>query len=196
VEEEGAGVVVLTNVINISLLELDTSFLIVGSSLVLRSFVDLEVRLELAVRLQITRLVGGVFVDDIRSVVLEVSQRQENDITRNDPDLTVSADPMILPWQARQKACKEYRCAERRSTCLFTHLTSDLTQPGLSVLALGLYPSVSKHLDDLSVFCESASAIVLWRQVGFKGKFAPPKWTNTLGAADGGCRSTYLDHPL
>jgi hypothetical protein len=42
------------------------------------------------------------------------------------------------------------------TTRLLSHLPSDLRQTGLAVLALGLYSSVTQHLDDLSVLCPSA----------------------------------------
>jgi hypothetical protein len=48
---------------------------------------DLEVRLELAVGLERTRLVGRVAVDDVGLVVLEVTEREEDDVALGDPDL-------------------------------------------------------------------------------------------------------------
>jgi hypothetical protein len=53
----------------------------------LASLVDLEVGLELAVSLERTGLVGGVTVDDIGLVVLEVTEREEDNVTASDPDL-------------------------------------------------------------------------------------------------------------
>ena len=78
----------LTNIINVSLLKLDAS-LIIARALVsaLCLLVDRKVRLELSVRLQITRLVRRVLVDDVCSLVLELSEREEDDIARCDPDL-------------------------------------------------------------------------------------------------------------
>ena len=77
-----------TNVVNVSLLELDTTLVVVAALVsALCRLVDLEVRLELPVRLQITRLVGRVLVDDVCALVLELSEREEDDVAGYDPDL-------------------------------------------------------------------------------------------------------------
>lgn len=56
-------------------------------------FVDLEIGLELAIRLEIPGFVGCVFVDNVRAVVLEIAKREEDDIAGYYPDLRgVSAE--------------------------------------------------------------------------------------------------------
>ena len=78
----------LTNIINVSLLELDSTLIIVTTLITtLCLLVDGEVGFEFSVRFQITCFIRGVFVDDICSLVLEFSEREKNDIAGGDPDL-------------------------------------------------------------------------------------------------------------
>jgi hypothetical protein len=51
--------------------------------------VDGEIILELSVGLEVPRLVRGVSVDDVGAVVLELSEGEEDDVARGDPDLGV-----------------------------------------------------------------------------------------------------------
>ncbi len=60
------------------------------TSIALCRFVDGEIALQLSVRLEISRFISRVFMDHIGAVVLEISQRKEDDISGNDPDLSTS----------------------------------------------------------------------------------------------------------
>ena len=48
---------------------------------------DLDIGFELAIGLEITCFVGGVSVDDVGAVVLEISEGEEDNVSGNDPDL-------------------------------------------------------------------------------------------------------------
>lgn len=78
----------LTNIINVGLLELDSTLIIVAALIAtLCLLVDRKVGFELSVRFQVTRLIRGVFMDDVCSLILELSEREEDDIAGGDPDL-------------------------------------------------------------------------------------------------------------
>lgn len=75
----------LTDVINVSLLEFNTTLLVLlaTSLLVLHK---LEV-LQLSIGLEVTSFVRSVSVDNISTVVLEISEREEDDVADNNPNL-------------------------------------------------------------------------------------------------------------
>ena len=70
------------------LVELDVVVLVSRSERV--GFVDLGRLGKFTVRLEVTGLVGGVLLDNIGLVVLEITEREENDVSLVDPDLTLS----------------------------------------------------------------------------------------------------------
>lgn len=75
----------LTDVINVSLLEFNTTLLVLlaTSLLVLHK---LEV-LQLSIGLEVTSFVRSVSVDNISTVVLEISEGEEDDVADNNPNL-------------------------------------------------------------------------------------------------------------
>lgn len=75
----------LTDVINVSLLEFNTTLLVLlaTSLLVLHK---LEV-LQLSIGFEVTSFVRSVSVDNISTVVLEISEREEDDVADNNPNL-------------------------------------------------------------------------------------------------------------
>lgn len=75
----------LTDVINVSLLEFNTTFLVLLATSLLVLY-KLEV-LQLSVGLEVTSFVRSVSVDNISTVVLELSEREEDDVAHNDPNL-------------------------------------------------------------------------------------------------------------
>lgn len=77
----------LTKVVNLGLLELNAALLVRGAGVVASSLVDGKVGLELAVSLEVARLVGRVAVDNVGLVVLELAERQKDDVTGSDPNL-------------------------------------------------------------------------------------------------------------
>lgn len=79
---------ILTDIVNVSLLKLDLVFILVLILLTAaRTLVDREVALELAVRLEIARLVRCVPVDNVGAVVLEITEGEEDNVAGCDPDL-------------------------------------------------------------------------------------------------------------
>lgn len=75
----------LTDVINVSLLKFNTTFLVLLPTSLLVLY-KLEV-LQLSVGLEVTSFVRSVSVDNISTVVLELSEREEDDVADNDPNL-------------------------------------------------------------------------------------------------------------
>lgn len=75
----------LTDVINVSLLEFNTTLLVLlaTSLLVLHK---LEV-LQLSIGFEVTSFVRSVSVDNISTVVLEISEGEEDDVADNNPNL-------------------------------------------------------------------------------------------------------------
>lgn len=73
------------NVLDLLVVELD--IVVVLSRAESIRLVDLCRLWQLAVRLQVPRLVGRILLDDVCLVVLEVSQREQDDVSLVDPDL-------------------------------------------------------------------------------------------------------------
>lgn len=152
---------ILTKVVDLGLLELDAALLVRGAGVAVGGLVDGEVGLELAVRLEVARLVGRVAVDHVGLVVLELAEREEDDVTGRDPDLPVSC--ANIP-EAGERRGRGYGSASRHAlerpeagcarsgavpgacrapiapcqTHLLAHLATDLAETRLAVLALGL----------------------------------------------------------
>jgi len=100
-----------------------------------------------------TNLVGSVLDDHIGLVILEISQRQKNNISLVDPDLIVrhpSSDQL-------SRRCLVEPEHDPRETHLLPHLSSDMRQSLFTVKALSFYTSVSEHLQYLSVLCHAGS---------------------------------------
>ena len=105
---------------------------------------DLEVGFQLSISLEVSSLVGGVSVNDVGSLILEVSEGEEDNIACYYPDLPEPTE--------RQRGVRRYSwVVTSRKTHLLPHLTPDLTQSRLTILTLGLYPTVTEHLDHLCV---------------------------------------------
>ena len=103
---------------------------------------DGKVGLELAVGLEVARLVRGVLVDHVGAVVLEIPEGEEDDVPRDYPHL-----------QAREGSDGEGgNEGWEGGTRLFPHLAADLGESRFPVLAFRLYPSVAQHLEHLCVF--------------------------------------------
>jgi hypothetical protein len=99
----------------------------------------------------VSRLVGSILDNDIRLVVLEISQGKKNDVSLINPDLEPKMDYL--------------HCDGSVKAYLLAHLSSNVCQSLLSIKALGLQASVSQHLCHLcillSVFSKHQLSLVV-----------------------------------